>query len=662
MESNLFSISKIFTERLFRIPDYQRGYAWTEKQLKDFWNDLIQLDADKNHYTGVLTLEDVPNEKITEWSDDAWIIEHKSFYPYYIVDGQQRLTTTIILIQTILEIAVKNVDQLNYTSLTDIRKKFVFDTKDSGISRSYIFGYEKDNPSYEFLKTEIFTETSETAHEKQETIYTQNLENAKVFFTQKLENIEIDELEKLYKKLTQQFLFNIYTITEDIDTFVSFETMNNRGKLLSHLELLKNRLIYLSTKLSDDNHEKNSLRKRINECWKAIYHNLGRNKLKPLDDDRFLVNHFMIYFGNELWSKEDFEHRRMRLPHFYSYQRDDYANYLLEKKFTTKSVNDSNLTINDIDDYVSSLRDSVEIWYKVHNPKHSDLSSEIKKWMNKINRQNIQNVAPLLMTFFRVEKSSKQRLQLLKGLERLLFIVSLMRVRYHILESEDLQFLRLSIELNDSKIKPETIIKRINEASTKFISMKESKELLLKEFKDRGFYDWGGIRYLLYEYDLSLAEQSRTARRKLIWDEFCNSDYETVEHIYPQRGRAKCWTETYAAYSTKERRSLKNSLGNLLPLSRKKNSSFQNKCFIDKVSNNDNTVGYRYGCYAENEITKFDKWTSTEILNRGLSLVDFLEKRWELKIGSEQDKLKFLGLEFLKKEKRKTTANKTYKQ
>jgi hypothetical protein len=652
MESNLFSISKIFTERLFRIPDYQRGYAWTEKQLKDFWNDLVQLDPDKNHYTGVLTLEDVPSEKEREWSDDAWIIEHKSFYPYYIVDGQQRLTTSIILIKSILERAAKNAYQLNYTSLDDIQKKFIFDTKDNGISRSYIFGYEKDNPSYEFLKTEIFNESSETAHEKQETIYTQNLQSAKAFFVEKLDDIPIDELEKIYKKLTQQFLFNIYTITEDIDTFVSFETMNNRGKPLSHLELLKNRLIYLSTKLTDDNHEKNSLRKRINECWKAIYHNLGRNKLKPLDDDRFLVNHFMVYFGSELWTKEQFEQRKMRLPHFHSYQRDDYASYLLEKKFTTKNVNDSNLKIRDIDNYVNSLRESVELWYQVHNPKHSNLSKEIQKWLTKLNRQKTHNVAPLLMTFFRIEKSNKQRLLLLKGLERLLFVTSLLRLGYYVLESEDLQFLRLSIELNDKKLKPETIIRKVNDTTTRFITSKEARDFLIKEFKDNGFYGWDGIRYFLFEYDLFLAEQSKTARKKLVWEDFCESDYETVEHIYPQRARAKCWTDLYSNFNSKERKALKNSLGNLLPLSRKKNSSFQNKCFLDKVSNNDNTIGYRYGCYAENEITKFDKWTSNEILNRGNTLVEFLEKRWELKIGNEHDKLKFLGLEFLKKEKR----------
>lgn len=657
MESNLFSISKIFTERLFRIPDYQRGYAWTEKQIKDFWNDLLQLEHDKNHYTGVLTLEDVPIEKVKEWTDDTWIIKYKSFYPYYIVDGQQRLTTSIILIQAILERTEKNTDQLNYTTLADIRKKFIFDTKDNGISRSYIFGYEKDNPSYEFLKTEIFMESSETSHEKQETVYTQNLENAKTFFSRKVETLSIDELEVLYKKLTQQFLFNIYTITEDIDTFVSFETMNNRGKPLSHLELLKNRLIYLSTKLTDDNYEKNSLRKRINECWKAIYHNLGRNKLKPLDDDMFLVNHFMIYFGNELWSKEEFEQRRMRLPHFYAYRRDEYANYLLEKKFTTKNIKINDLDIKSIDNYVSSLRDSVELWYKVHNPKLSNFPTELKKWLSKLNRQDIHNVAPLLMTFFRIERSNKLRLELLKGLERLLFVTSLMRLRYYILESEDLQFLRLSIELNDKKIKPETIIRRINDAATKFISTKESKDLLLKEFRDKGFYDWGGIRYFLFEYDLFLAEQSKTSRKKLIWEEFNESDYETVEHIYPQRGRTKCWIEAFSNFSPKERKSLKNTLGNLLPLSRKKNSTLQNKCFLEKINNDDNTVGYRYGCYAENEITKFDKWTSIEILIRGLNLVEFLEKRWDLKIGTEQEKMKFLGLEFLKKEKRQLTKN-----
>lgn len=262
METTLLTLSKIFTERLFRIPDYQRGYAWTEKQLKDFWSDLEQLEIGKNHYVGVLTLERVDEKSFNKWDDDKWIIKSKKYEPYYIVDGQQRLTTAIILIEAIVESLNEN-EELNYTSVCDIRRKYIFESKDKGISRSYMFGYEKDNPSYEFLKTKIFCENSEENYIEQETVYTYNLELAKKFFLDRLLLLTLPEKENLYAKITQHFLFNIYTISDDIDVFVTFETMNNRGKPLSLLELLKNRLIYLTTKFNNDNDDKVRLRKKI---------------------------------------------------------------------------------------------------------------------------------------------------------------------------------------------------------------------------------------------------------------------------------------------------------------------------------------------------------------------------------------------------------------
>ena len=54
--SELQSLSIIFQNRLFRIPDYQRGYAWLEPQLRDFWEDLINLQKDRYHYTGLLSI------------------------------------------------------------------------------------------------------------------------------------------------------------------------------------------------------------------------------------------------------------------------------------------------------------------------------------------------------------------------------------------------------------------------------------------------------------------------------------------------------------------------------------------------------------------------------------------------------------------------------
>ena len=64
MKTELLTVSKIFNEALFRIPDYQRGYSWELSHLKDFWSDIEQLSDSKSHYTGVITLEEVPEAAV----------------------------------------------------------------------------------------------------------------------------------------------------------------------------------------------------------------------------------------------------------------------------------------------------------------------------------------------------------------------------------------------------------------------------------------------------------------------------------------------------------------------------------------------------------------------------------------------------------------------
>lgn len=285
------SLNDIFERRILRIPDYQRGYAWSSQQLDDFWEDIIQLDPSRVHYTGVVTLEPVKPHLWQKWEQDEWIIEGVGFKPFYIVDGQQRLTTSMILIQAILE-SIKGDVQLNYQSLETIRKRYVLYSADDGQRKSFIFGYEKDNPSDEYLKTMIFGERSHSNQYK-ETLYTQNLKTAKTYFKNKLSILSNDDIALVFKKLTQKLKFNLYEIDDEIDVFVTFETMNNRGKPLTSLELLKNRLIYLSTLYH--NHEGHEvLRSKINSAWKTMYEYLGMNPDSPLDEDTFLRNHWTM--------------------------------------------------------------------------------------------------------------------------------------------------------------------------------------------------------------------------------------------------------------------------------------------------------------------------------------------------------------------------------
>ena len=121
----------------------------------------------------------------------------------------------------------------------------------------------------------------------------------------------MDGINELYLKLTQRLMFNIHEIDDDYDVFVAFETMNNRGKKLTNLELLKNRLIYLTTLYPEskfDKMDKENLRKQINDTWKEVYFQRGRNEKTPLSDDDFLRAHWIVYFAYSRRKGDDYIH------------------------------------------------------------------------------------------------------------------------------------------------------------------------------------------------------------------------------------------------------------------------------------------------------------------------------------------------------------------
>jgi hypothetical protein len=454
--------------------------------------------------------------------------------------------------------------------------------------------------------------------------------------------------------VTQNLLFNIFTITEDVDVCVAFETMNNRGKPLSYLELLKNRLIYLSLKFDAPDYERNKLRRAINDCWKAIYHNLGRNKDNPLDDDKFLLTHWIVYYGKSTYDNlqvdEDLRYRRLL--------RADYASDLLENRFIAKNVAsnappDARINLSDVYRYVSSLQDAVETWFKIYNPFNSDFSSNSKVWLDKLNRLGMDPFLPLILVFLQTETADARRVAFLKAVERHLFVASLLN-RYYgrpYLPGVDPQILLSAIELSTGKLSGEKVTRDITETTTSILKPSDFMKGVQDHFSSDGFYNWSGIRYLLFEYNLDLQSRSKTDRPKIFWPEFTErrQDYVSVEHIYPQYARDRYWTSRLEGFSQKQRSTLRNSLGNLLPLSKPKNSSLSNKPFPEKVDGKgDPVVGYRYGCYAENEVASYPEWTPKEILHRGLKMLSFMEKRWDLPLGDEKQKKRMLGLDFMK--------------
>lgn len=682
---DLLNLQKRFNECLFRIPDYQRGYSWGNEQLEEFWSDLITLLPGQDHYTGMLSLKKVSNKEIEnkreKWNDEIWLV-NSGYSIYELVDGQQRLTTMIILINEILTICKENnIKSLNEISIEELEEKYLYKTKSSGVFRTYKFGYEVDNPSDKYFRKEILGDLN--AGTTSETFYTLNLLNAKKFFNKKVNEIISSkedkqyEIEKIFNKLTLHFKFNMYYINDDFNVYVAFETMNNRGKVLSHLELLKNRLIYLSTLFEVDEDVKNNVRENINETWKDIYSYLGKNKNNPLDDDEFLRDHWMIYFGyqtrqvgrnqtipyqkyllNKYFIQQNIDPNNLYIPDFtrISIKEDNYEDDIEEDETNEIEPVKNNqrivLKIEDIQKYVNSLKELIPFWYEMKCPTKDD-NNDISKYLIRLNILGHINARPLITVLLsKRDISYSDKVQCLKNIER--FNLLHYRLNNYNPTWQNSFFYNLGRDLYNNVIGIEDII----DVTNKIDYLSENDVIIThgvvdkfkRLFKRDGFYTWKSIKYLLYIYDLNqsktLSEQQLNPKDYFKQDP---RDSYSVEHIYPQKATDIYWENRFSEYNgdmldDKKKKALSSSLGNLLPLSKRVNSRLQNNSFDEKKKR------YNNGSKSEIEVSRENEWTPETILKRGLELVEFMQDEFQFVFENRAEKMKFLGLDFMIKD------------
>ncbi len=257
----LLTLDGVVEKGVFEIPSYQRGYAWQKEQLKDFWNDLEHVSklGDKFHYMHSLTLRELENE----FEDSA----------FEIIDGQQRLATSLILLGLLAKITQHKDPKYSLINLEPI-----LSYKYYGLSEAFraIMEEEKDLERF------------------QTSFYAKNLIDAYAFFQEKkIRNLPNTTLNKLLDALTKKMLFSVVELNDNrIDPFSSFETINNRGKDLSTLELLKNRLHFVAHKICDEEDLEN-LQQEINDTYTKIYRDLRFFKDDHLED---FLKHFVAYY------------------------------------------------------------------------------------------------------------------------------------------------------------------------------------------------------------------------------------------------------------------------------------------------------------------------------------------------------------------------------
>ncbi|MTG98434.1 MULTISPECIES: DUF262 domain-containing protein [Myroides] len=626
---NIIAFEEVFKDRIFRIPDYQRGYSWTKKELSELWYDLYNTHHHRNtfHFTGILTLnafttadfESIRKEGFTVRSNKL-LIKGQFYTGCNIVDGQQRLTTLLILLSELVNV-------LDNVELKAALENTYFRHRENEVNK-YIFGYHIDVPSHNYLIREIFSEKDYQVEET-ETLYTHNLSIAKTYFYQQVKSLSQVEVEVWINKITKHLLFSILDLSESqerpLDVSMVFETLNFRGKQLSSLERLKNRVLYIVSKQLTVSSTIDRSRKKVNQAWLEVYKWLGRNPSQAMDDDAFLKAFWLLYFSNSTMVSNDFK----------SYQKQLFTvDFQLEK---------DNELINYVDykvlnEWLGSMKKAVVLWYFINNPYAVDTDIDfdfhytvaLQKSLLRINnfpRGYGKYMLNLILSIFMrdlPQKSGEETdysvQQKLDQIERLLFAIERHNIMCFLLQGNNSN-LNLEDTFRDINFyylrgRAHTNEYLINVLLEQRVSHFRWKEVINHIHKGNRFKTWAGLDYFLKTIE------------ELNGGGLSHVDPK-VYLIYPEEGHYE-ERSTYKDINSMQkvnRDRYSYSLGNMiLAFNRYEPSSFER--IQHKI---ENAVKHEYRLTElEKEILSYETWDKYSIEDRGRKMMEQFISHWEL--------------------------------
>ena len=167
------------------IDDAITEYISQLNKNKSSTNEKSKQSFIKNIISKITESIKLKRSETKDWIEEGWLL-NQGYTAYHVVDGQQRLTTFVILVNSIIDFAKANgIEYIMGKTIEDIESRYIIEyKKPEKILKAYKFGYTVDNPSFEYLRYKIFGEKNSGTIT--ETFYTRNLERAKSFFDEKL--------------------------------------------------------------------------------------------------------------------------------------------------------------------------------------------------------------------------------------------------------------------------------------------------------------------------------------------------------------------------------------------------------------------------------------------------------------------------------------------
>ena len=210
----------------YSIPKYQRDYSWDSEQWSDLWYDLMQmLDEEDSHYMGYLVLQTNDNKN------------------YQVIDGQQRITSISILLLAVikyLKTIGKDDDekQLNIKRADTIHSTYIGNLDVLTLTSENKIFLNRNNDDFYRNYLSALQEFPKRGLKNSDKLMKKAFEFFSSYIKTRYKTAE--DLVNFVETIVDNLFFTVIIVTDDLNAFKVFETLNARGVQLSSSDLLKN--------------------------------------------------------------------------------------------------------------------------------------------------------------------------------------------------------------------------------------------------------------------------------------------------------------------------------------------------------------------------------------------------------------------------------------
>lgn len=583
MKTRTETLASLYQDGLFDIPSYQRSYSWGESQLEDLIDDLRYLPEDSTHFFGNVILDEQDEQYKTD--------KGRRFDKYDVVDGQQRLTTALILLHVATQFDNVVDETISEDSLiypVEERPRLLPQDQDEEFFRDSLLGssnLESKTPSQE------------------------RLEFAYDFFESEFEDFPSDvSVREISEQLRYDCKINVVELDNESEAASIFESLNDRGKPLSTLDKTKSFLMYMDDRSSNQGALENKIKQRFGNIYRELFVlSNGHERVNDFDEDSFQRFHWGIYDG---------------------YDSDEYYNGLdtLKTRLRDGYHHGNYETVQyEIDEYTQDLREASSAFAALFRPsQRPDPVQPPLKRLLELGR--VANVLPVLIAaqMEHGDDEPEKMVDIVEACETLAFRVYAIDGRRS--DTGRGKLVRLSHNIHtDDEHGFEDTTDRLDEITRNYTA----DERFIRKLRDPEFYNSvtsQDTRYLLYHYGQNLeAAVGEHVEHNL--SQILSPDFE-VEHILARKLDEKAipadLREEFVDYVHR--------LGNLTTASEYWNKTYGNLPFEDKkIAKAGREKAYESSSLrAQRVLSKFDEFGKDEIEKREDEIIEFALNKWNV--------------------------------